>query len=957
MSMHKDCLHLYYQNAQYISNKIDLLGDFLEVYDPDVLCLVEHGLKSYDMVHLNVSENYHNISNYCRSTHKSGGALILAKKDLKITGDNRLNKVSEEMNIEVTSCFIQGSKVKLHIILVYRSPKGNLAAFFEKLTELLSFVDPNIKTVVVGDFNVDLLIEDSNSDSLINIMKESRLEQTVFIPTRVTHTSATLIDNLFTNLEEEYCKVDVVDSALSDHYGIDLNVHIDFTRRKDEKQGFFTRHYTNDIHLVNANLTDLSKKIPKDNVNSFVQKIANQQNLYFPLKFKQVSVKVSSVINPVKRREHYKCISNITNKMHQLRRDAENFQCNTYLELKRRLREQKRMFKETILKARSEKVKNAIINTTNIGKTTWNIVNSYRSSKYKVCKIEEIASEGKVVTKQEQISNILNDHFVKILNRNSRKTIDFKNFDYLQQCESVFYINPIAVTEVEQFIDGLKNKKSEGHDGISNHYLKLIKGAISPLLTHYINQSIMDSTFPECLKEIKVIPLCKGGDATSPNNYRPLSIVSPISKIYEVSVVKQLNKFLKINNILCENQFGFREKLSTEAAILKCYETVCAKKKCPLLVITVDMSKAFDSVNHNILLYKLKKMGFGKRALDWIRSFISRRKQYVHLRKGSKKYNSKTRIISGGIAQGSMIGPLLFLLFINDLAKFLKIKVDNLLKSFFDLLLFADDVLLILSNHVLEVLEIDAFIFMNYFLQWCEINFFSVNLEKSNYLFFNSKPELTKNFQILLDGEQLDRVTATKYLGVLLDDELSFDEHIDSMCKKLHAAIFVLKVLARFCDLSVLIVVYHSLFVSHIQYCINAWSNGKGKKLEKVFLVQKRAIRTMLKLKPRDSCREYFIKLQLLTVPALIIYSALKFYHAKKSQEIVTRHSYNTRNQRISSLMEKSTTMTRAHKYYSKIPSFIKHEIKKDERCFNKLIKNYLIELCPYSIGAFLEGN
>lgn len=355
-------------------------------------------------------------------------------------------------------------------------------------------------------------------------------------------------------------------------------------------------------------------------------------------------------------------------------------------------------------------------------------------------------------------------------------------------------------------------------------------------------------------------------------------------------------------------------------------------------------------------MFKLKKMGFGKEALKWIKSFMSQRKQYVHMRKSNKKYNSISRMIYGGIAQGSMIGPLLFILFINDLAIFLKVKVKSLLKSFFDLLLFADDILIILSNIILENLEIDTFTVMSYFSQWCKINLFNVNTSKSKFLLFNVNNELIKDFQVLLDDEQMERVAAAKYLGILLDDTLKFNDHVDIMCKKLHGAIFVLRVLSRFCDMNLLMVVYHSLFLSHILYCINAWSTCNNKKIEKLFITQKKAIRTMLKLKPTESCKEHFKKLQILTVPALIIYSSLKLYNNKKLQESRVVHNHNTRNRTESLIIKINKTAARGHNFFSKLPSNIRKKIKDEPRSHNALVRHYLIEECPYSINDFLKG-
>ena len=535
-----------------------------------------------------------------------------------------------------------------------------------------------------------------------------------------------------------------------------------------------------------------------------------------------------------------------------------------------------------------------------------------------------------------------------------------KEFSYIDICDSIFRINPVSLYEVEEAIDKLKNKISKCHYGMTNKFVKGIKEEIAPVLMNTINKSIVDSEFPTTLKTAKVIALHKGGSKDDMNNYRPLSIVSPLSKVIETTVCKQINRFLKINKILYKHQYGFRKNMNTQAAIRTCVDMIERNKenKNITAVIAVDLRKAFDSVNIEILLLKLRKIGFSNNAVKWMRSYLLNRRQYVQITKNQQNFKSDEILIKGGVQQGANLGPLLFLLYNNDLRKYIDKKlINSIITSFLLLILFADDILFIISNKNLQKLEEEAFLILNLVNQWCELNEVEINYTKSLFMLVNCNLNTVHNFNILITDREIEEVKTLKYLGVLLDINLNFKSHVENFIKKLNSAIFIMRYMAAFCGNELLLTIYHALFLSHINYCLNTWSNCSDKMIQRVFLLQKKAVRIIFKLKSRATCREVFQENELLTIPAIIILSRVLDFNLKRlelSKVATNYHQYNTRNKETTKAREESAYYQKAAILFDKLPRALKNEANQLTKFKNEL-KKYLAIKCPYSISEFIE--
>ena len=335
-----------------------------------------------------------------------------------------------------------------------------------------------------------------------------------------------------------------------------------------------------------------------------------------------------------------------------------------------------------------------------------------------------------------------------------------------------FLIAHISNEEVLGIINKLENK-STGPQSIPIKLLKLIPDLILIPLCTIINQSFITGKYPDALKISKVIPIHKSGATCNLNNYRPISLLSIFDKIMEKVMHKRLYDFLQKHNILFQNQFGFRKNNSTTSALLqiteKIKESIDNKKYgCGIFI---DLSKTFDTVNHEILLRKLEHYGIRGVVLDWFNSYLSNRKQYVYLNGESSQLEN----ITCGVPQGSVLGPLLFLIYINDLP-----NISEVLQFY----LFADDTNIYYENESIIKLEKIINHELKKLYTWLIVNRLSLNIDKTNFLVFHpyNKPVMQR-ITIKIHKHAITEKSQIKYLGIMIDATLTWKAHIEKICK------------------------------------------------------------------------------------------------------------------------------------------------------------------------------
>ena len=487
--------------------------------------------------------------------------------------------------------------------------------------------------------------------------------------------------------------------------------------------------------------------------------------------------------------------------------------------------------------------------------------------------IEKIIVDKSITTSKEKIANEFNNFFVNIGPKLATKidTSHKRNYStYLHRMvDSRFNFSPIDNEQTEKIISSLQSKSSCGHDGISTKFLKSIAPVLLQSLTLVINQSLISGIFPDSLKIAKVVPLHKKECILIMDNYRPVSLLTSISKVIEKVVHIQLSNYLKENKLLYISQYGFRGDHSTELASLELIDRVHAdldNKKCPVAVF-MDLSKAFDTLDHDILLHKLDRYGIKDRELSWFRSYLIGRKQFVDI----DGTHSGLLDIKTGVPQGSILGPLLFLIYMNDIPNCSKL---------FKFILYADDTSLLNSIQISMSVEFkeavdNINIELSKISDWLSVNKLSLNIKKTKFMVFHHRnKKIPSSLNLTINSIAIDRVSNFNFLGLMINENLSWKTHINKIANKISKHIGILNKLKHFLPMNVLRMLYCSLILPHLTYSVLAW----GFDLVRLDKLQKRAIRTITCSKYNSHTEPIFKKLNLLKLKDLFNLNVLKFF-------------------------------------------------------------------------------
>lgn len=895
--------------------------------------ITEHW-KSEDQLHQIGIENFQLASFFCRDEGQHGGSAIYVKNNLNFSVLKKINSlaIKGEFECAAVQCFV--NKIKTNVVSIYRPPSGNKDIFFNQMEKMLSKINTDTVVFIVGDFNLEMLVDNPNKNRLFSLMSFYNIVGTVFQNTRITLNCGSCLDNIFTNLDEY--KTDILEYHLSDHTA--QRLCFDIINKTDKQftyKRFFTENNKNEfLTLLESQDWENVRVIENNNVNlqwnSFINTYKHIFNQCFPIvmsyKNKKVKTPSNEQINECKRKldillvlskhsSHYKIIYNDTRK-----------------EYNRLLKSEKIYTYEKRVQKSDNKMK-----------CMWNICKEL-SGKVQSAQCHHGNDNAQV------LSDNFNDHLLSIVPKLLKEQINVPFNCSISDNSQSMYISKVTKNELLDICCKLKNKYSSGEDEIPTSIVKLSMIKILDVLKYILDNSLKFGIFPDQLKVANIIPLYKNkGDSESLDNYRPISLLPSFSKVFEMAMCSRLVGFINKCELFSSRQHGYLKGRSTTTAIFQFTTAILQhlENKNIALGLFLDLSKAYDCVNHDFLIYKMEKYGIRGNALAWIKSYLSDRPQRVVI--NDKKSN--IRINKIGIAQGSILGPILFVIYLNDLCRI----EDNFLITN-----FADDTNLLVPGLDIQSVTLNSHDALEKTSRWFMENKLMINKNKTNLILFKTKNKNLNEPELLTlanSNHKLEK--STKFLGLIIDEFLSWHQHVDNLCLKLGKIGYGISVVTQYVNTNVSRILYFANFESLLRYGIIFW--GGSSDIQRVFVVQKRVLRRIKKLGFMCTCRGSFRELKIMTVYALYIFECIMFVFKNRDHFGDTGvHSYNTRSNNVL-YPQHRLTLTEKSPYYMCVKLFNKLPLHMKNitslKALKRILKQVLIETEPYSVNDFLESS
>ena len=788
---------------------------------------------------------------------------------------------------------------------IYRpntAPLANTKQFNEILKDILNKLksDPLLKNaediILVGDMNINLLNYSTHQDTgvYLDTLLENGLLPLITLPTRITQSTATLLDHISTNIADDSFDTGIILSDISDHFPVFYIRYLKEQPKSKNTQTIKIRKMDENSKIKFKNLLDntnweniVNNYEPASAFDNFFDKINNCFESAFPERNFKPSNK-NKPLNP------WMTSALLTSRKYKEKLFAKKVR-KPCTENKEKFKQYNKLYTSLIREARKKYYFDKFIEYSKDGKKTWETINSVIGRNIRKVDIPTLfVSNGKILSGDFEISEGFNKFFANI-GPDLAKSIpnSTKHFsEYLsEECRENFVFANVTPNILLDALNKLKNKNSSGTDKISTNLLKFIFPSVMLPLCHLFNLSFKSGYIPVQMKTAKVVPIFKSGEPDNFTNYRPISLLSSFSKLLEKIAAKQIMRYLNKFALLYEHQYGFRARYNTTQPLIHLIDKIYNALNKPdsefTLGIFIDLTKAFDTCDTNILLSKLAHYGFRGVSNNWFSNYLTGRKQFTSIR----GVNSSLIDLSCGVPQGSILGPILFLILINDLPN----------ASAFFTLLFADDTTLQLSSNNLHLLYDKANMELTNIADWFKANKLTLNVKKTKYILFRNKNKHVNfnNLNIKIENNIIERVgsgckdTSFKFVGVHLDEFLNWEQHTKYVRGKAASAVYALSRVRNLLPSNIKYIIYNSLFRSFIEYGVIAWGRAKGGDINAIHTLQKKAVRYIDNAKYNTHTDPLFCKFKILKVPDIVDYNCGTFMY-KLTNNLLPTSFYNT---------------------------------------------------------------
>lgn len=827
--------------------------------------------KKYDIIFLsethmteNIFENELKIEGYelinCVSHSRHTGGVAIYIRD-NINYKIIYSFKSKFIWLVHVNIFVENETWSLGVF--YRSPDqrsivSNFINFFKDWCK--EYMENELNCVIVGDGNINLLKEFYQARELKATICDEGLMQLVTQPTRITEYSKSLIDYVICKKDNVNVKYEIEHkNKISDHETIEINIAIASMEKgvsNDEGKIIKLLKYDKKKCLDILGLYNVSKLVEEENLNRCA---ASFENI------------IGEMLNKITISKEIKEKANsgwFTHRLKLLKAERNQAYLKaqygvSYWQEYKRVRN---LYKNEINKAKDNYVKTQIQQKSRDQKELWKSIKTLVLNEPKKENIKSIQFSNGIYEDRKVIAEKFNKFFVQSVEELNRSICNVLYSSKIKRVDSIFKFELVSDDVIMNILKKMNNKRDV--IGLNSQIMIDLYDTIGPVLKKIINQSMECGHFPQSWKKSVVIPVSKVANSNKCENFRPVNMLPVYEKVLEKVICGQIEKYIYKNNILLKEQSGFRKGFSCETALnWITYEwRKCIDSGERIIAVFLDFKRAFETLDRDILVSKLDQYGIRGKELEWFKSYLSERfQQSKVIDELSDEYEVKL-----GVPQGSVAGVLLFLLYINDIGMVIKYcKIG----------LFADDTLIYISGNNIDEMQEKMNEDLQNLQEWLNMNKLKLNVSKTKCMALNLKHG---NICIKLKDEVLEVVSKIKYLGVIIDNNLKFNEYVDEICSKISKKIGYLRRIRSKLSYSNALMLYNALVLPHFDYCATIIFSCSDTVKARLQLLQNKGMRMLLKCNYYTPIQNMLNALGWMNVRQRINYQVLVFIFKMK---------------------------------------------------------------------------